>query len=61
MGNFPQNEQEALAMLYVQSRDLTGCAAGEVYDLYREAYIAIKNQKAKTSNAPTTKVSPPPI
>ncbi len=39
---FPSNETEALAMLYVQSQDLS-CATPEVlFDMYQDAYQKIK-------------------
>lgn len=35
---FPANRIEALAMLYVQSRDLTDLSPSEIQTMYYEAY-----------------------
>ena len=38
---FPATLTEALAMAYVQSRDLSALAPEDIYDLYRSAYESI--------------------
>ena len=38
---FPSNEYEALAMLYVQSRDLSNASPCDLWDMYKDAYNKI--------------------
>ena len=40
---FPSNELEALAMLYVQSQDLTDASPEDLYDMYQDAYQKIRD------------------
>ena len=51
--HFPANEAEAIAYLYVQSQDLTGKSALEVYELYRSALREIKSSSAASWNSQT--------
>lgn len=41
LNTFPGNDVEALAMLYVQSQDLSGLTPEDLVHLYDEAYEAI--------------------
>ncbi len=43
---FPMDTCEALALLYVQSRDLSDKTPSEIYSIYREAYAEIKEKLA---------------
>lgn len=48
LNTFPSTETEALAMLFVQSQDLSGLSPEEIYDKYRDAYEKIReHHKAK--------------
>ena len=45
---FPQNDIEALAMLYVQHQDLTDVTPEELLNMYESAYetmVAIRKQR----------------
>lgn len=42
---FPSNESEALAFLYVQSKDLSNLTPSQIYDEYRKAYEEIRKHK----------------
>lgn len=42
---FPQDECEALAMLYVQSQDLSNLTPEELLDKYQDAYKKIKEHR----------------
>lgn len=42
---FPSNETQAIAMLYVQSQDLSGLTPTQIYDQYRKAYEEIRKYK----------------
>lgn len=44
--HFPETKFEALAMLYVQSQDLSGKTPVEVLNLYQTAYTEIKKEYA---------------
>lgn len=46
---FPSNKREALAMLYVQSRDLTNATPEDLLDLYQDAYERIGNHSGKNA------------
>ena len=48
---FPSNEYEALAMLYVQSRDLTNDSPEELLEKYQYAYKKIKDHRNKQRNS----------
>lgn len=39
---FPETVTEALAMLYVQSQDLSGVTPEGLFDMYQDAYQKIK-------------------
>ena len=39
---FPDNECEALAMLYVQNQDLSGVSPEALLDMYQKAYDQIR-------------------
>ena len=62
--HFPRDEYEAIAMLYVQSKDLAGLSPGEIYDMYHEAkanlsnHIHDKRVKQHESNQATIAKSP---
>lgn len=50
---FPENEYEALAMLYIQNQDISGLTPEELLDRYDDAYHAIRNhhrEKRQISN-----------
>lgn len=53
---FPSNETQAIAMLYVQSQDLSGLTPTQIYDKYRKAYEEIRkykgNKVAAVMNSP---------
>lgn len=42
VNTFPSNEIEALAMLYVQSQELSGLSPEEILDMYQTAYDRIR-------------------
>lgn len=45
---FPQNDIEALAMLYVRSQDLSDITPEELLDMYDSAYetmVAVRNKQ----------------
>lgn len=42
LNSFPGNEYEALAMLYVQTQDLSGLTPEQLLDKYQEAYDKIR-------------------
>lgn len=44
---FPDNKTDALALIYVQSRDLTNLTAAELLDLYEKTRKEIKEYAAK--------------
>lgn len=41
LSTFPESTSEALAMLYVQSQDLTGKTPEEICEMYWDAYYRI--------------------
>ena len=42
---FPENEIEALAMLYVQNQDLSGVTPEGLLDMYQDAYQKINEHR----------------
>lgn len=46
---FPSNEYQALAMLYIQSLDLSNLSPEDIYDKYRDAYERIRNHRKETN------------
>lgn len=42
---FPCSAEEAIAMLYVQSQDLSGKSPSEIYTMYLTAYYEIRKDK----------------
>jgi len=42
---FPSDEYEALAMLYVQSQDLSNVSPEQLLDMYRDAYKRIREHR----------------
>ena len=44
---FPANRLEALAMLYVQSQDLSGLTPEQLLDMYEEAYSKLREHRKK--------------
>lgn len=49
--SFPETESEALALLYVQSQDLTGITPEGLLDMYQDAYQKIKAHRREKRNA----------
>lgn len=47
---FPSNTTEALAYLYVQSRDLTGKTPAEIHNMFFEAYFEIQREHHRKLN-----------
>ena len=47
MSNFPDNKYDVLALIYVQSRDLSTLSPEEILDLYENARQEIKERSAK--------------
>lgn len=47
MSDFPDNRCDALALIYVQSRDLSTLLPAEILDLYENARQEIKERSAK--------------
>lgn len=50
MRTFPANDAEALAMLYVQSQDLSGLTVEDLVDMYDSAYETISAIRAQQCN-----------
>ena len=50
---FPSNKTEALAMLYVQSQDLTDVTPEELLDKYQDAYKRIQEHGRNRDRAST--------
>lgn len=48
---FPDNEIEALAMLWVQNQDLSSTTPEELLDKYQDAYDKIREHKKQKRNA----------
>ena len=46
---FPSNECQALAMLYIQSLDLSNLSPEDIYDKYRDAYERIRNHRKEAN------------
>lgn len=51
---FPSTKAEALAMLYVQSQDLSNATPEELLDMYTDAYERIKKANGKKQPSPGT-------
>ncbi len=47
MSDFPDNKYDALALIYVQSRDLSTLSPAEILDLYENARKEIKERGAE--------------
>lgn len=47
MSDFPNNRYDALALIYVQSRDLSTLSPAEILDLYENARQEIKERGAE--------------
>lgn len=47
LNTFPANKYEALAMLYVQSQDLSDLTPDELLDKYLDAYEKIREHSKK--------------
>lgn len=47
MSDFPDNRYDALALIYVQSRDLSTLSPAEILDLYENARKEIKERGAE--------------
>lgn len=50
-GYFPSNKYEALAFLYVQSRDLSKTTPEELAVMYVDAYTKIRSQIVNSTRA----------
>lgn len=48
---FPDNDIEALAMLYLQNQDLSDVTPEELLDKYQDAYERIKARKKQNREA----------
>lgn len=48
---FPGSKTEALALLYVQSQDLSGKTPKDILDMYDNAYEEIRQHKIEKRNA----------
>ena len=44
---FPSNQQEALAMLYLQNQDLSGLTPAQLADKYKQRFSEIREEKRK--------------
>lgn len=51
LNTFPENETQALAMLYVQNQDLSSATPEQLFDLYQDAYDKIKAHRKEKRNA----------
>lgn len=51
LNTFPENEIQALAMLYVQNQDLSSATPEQLLDMYQEAYDKIKAHRKEKRNA----------
>lgn len=47
---FPETQTEALAMLYVQSQDLSNVTPEDLLDMYEDAYQKIKTYRREKHN-----------
>ncbi len=48
--SFPNNIDEALALIYIQNKDLSSKTPEEIYDIFAEAKIKIHQHKTKARN-----------
>lgn len=48
---FPENEVEALAMLYIQNQDLSTVTPEELLDMYQDTYQKIKAYRREKRSA----------
>ena len=48
---FPSSAEEAVAMLYVQSQDLSEKSPSEIYTMYQLAYYEIRKDKREKQNS----------
>ena len=51
ISTFPRDKHEALAMLYLQSQDLSNVTPEELLDKYEDAYQKIRQRNAKKDSA----------
>lgn len=42
---FPKDEIDALSLLYVQNKELSGLAPEEIYQIYQDCHARMTNQK----------------
>ena len=62
LATFPSTETEALAMLYIQSQDLSGVTPESLLDMYQDAYQRIKAyRKQKRSDKMQNPISAIPL
>lgn len=54
---FPETVTEALAMLYVQSQDLSEVTPEGLFDMYQDAYQKIKSHRRENREARQQSVS----
>lgn len=48
LNTFPKNEREALALLYVQTRDLSNATPENLLEIYHDAYNRIDEAYCKS-------------
>lgn len=53
---FPEDEAEALAMLYVQNQDLSGITPEQLFDMYEDTCKKIKEYRKDKHNAARQKI-----
>lgn len=55
LDTFPSNEYQALAMLYVQSQDLSNKTPEDLLDMYQDAYQRIRAHRKEQVKANSPK------
>lgn len=61
MAEFPSNQYEALAMLYLQNQDITGKTPEELFKLYTETVHKIYNYAHDSKNEDWMKNKQPSV
>ncbi len=51
LSTFPDSKLEALALLYVQSQNLSDKSPSEILDMYDDAYQELRNHQKKKRTA----------
>lgn len=54
LNTFPSTKVEALALLYVQSQDLSGLSPEDVLDMYQDAYTKIRERSKENNKTKST-------